>query len=523
MTNLYVPIIEQKTLNESHHGKLYHVTCKKQHELYKDKGSSFNGFNDSSVSFLNNNLKKFFNLDTFSFKITEYNNSQNCFRNFSERVSSISLGLFCSAYAKLKDRKFKERYNSITITGKFDVLGRKISLIDVGDIDKKYEILKEYAKKHEEERHLFLYVSSEEIIPDGIQDNNIFVIRYDSNFPIECIFAEIFEDARKDSSVFQKNKNEFVETKSFIKLKKDFVKDKSSNGYIIKGESNTGKSIAAEALCKYLLSSSIINDYVWFYIDDNVKFMELLRKEKELHKKIHLENQREELNLVKEAYPKVFDRFDRLLQESIECVLIIDNVEYDIVDELLYFFKQNYPNINQKYKLIITSWEGGKINTIADSLKLKSIAISDISLDFNELKAIVNSIIKIKDYRYMYYNSSEKSKNELLEMLFQLCKACPGYIPLVLSALHTTSIEKIIEQYSEKDIKELSTTERILKITFSQIDLLSRLVLFAYLQIKDFKSTIRVNEIIEILKKRIFNNNILIDKNDIKRSIKILQ
>ena len=281
MANLYVPIIDESLSNDSC-GKLYNVTCKIQNPLYKDKGSSFNGFNDERVSSFNNSLKNAFYPNTFSFKILENDNKNEAFIKFSERISSISLGLFCAAYRITNNRVFKKKYDSITITGKYNILDKKVILSDVKDIDKKYEIVKQYAKKHSLEKHLFLYISSEEFIPDGIQDNNIFVIRYDSNFPIECVFAEIFDNIDNEDNNLRNDINGFIETQSFIKLKKDFITDSSCNGYIIKGESNTGKSIATKALCQYLIDTDVIKDYVWFYVGDNSKFRDILRKEKEL-------------------------------------------------------------------------------------------------------------------------------------------------------------------------------------------------------------------------------------------------
>ena len=403
----------------------------------------------------------------------------------------------------------------------------RIFLSEVTDIKEKYKAVQDYAIKNVDKKHLFLYVSSEEIIPDGIQENNVHVIRYDGTFPAECIFAEVFEDTtiEKDVASFQKNRNEFIETRSFIKLKKDFVKNNSCNCCIIKGESNTGKSIAADALCRYLVNSRIISSYAWFYIGDNSRFIDLLSKERERLTSCVIGTDfranHKEGNYVREAYPEIFDTFDRMLQSDGRCAIIVDNIEYDIVDDVLSFFERNYPMGSNKYDLILTSWEGSRSNQAASFINSWTIDISDIALDFKELKAIADGVIRINDYSKRYYESSENEQNELLELLFQLCNKYTGDIPTVLSALHKNSIEEVLEKYRKEE--HLPRDRRILKITFAQIDFLSKMVLFAYLQIKNFDDALRANEIIDILKKKIFNNASFIDKNDIRISINILQ
>ena len=524
---LYVPILNKKSSSSSQ-GNLFSVTCGKQESAYTK--SKFNGYSDASVSFLDKKLKGYFASETFSFKIMNEKESipnQRPFKNFSELVSSISLGLFCAAYKVKKGRDFRKKYDSITVTGDFQAINGEVQLSEVTDIKEKYKAVQDYASKNANKKHLFLYVSSEEIIPDGIQENNVLVIRYDSSFPVECVFAEVFEDIKEDTSTPQKYRNEFIETRAFIKLKKDFIMDKSCNCHIIKGRSDTGKSVAAKALCKYLVNSQAINGYVWFYIGDNGKFLELLRKEKEERTNIAfdigLEGKHGKRSCVKEAYPEVFGDFERLLQADRRCAIVIDNIEHDIVDEVLEFFSRNYPMGSNRYHLILTSWEGSRINRIESSIRTRTIDISDISLDFKELKAIAGSVLKINDYSKKYSEAPESSKNKLLKLLFRLCQSYPGYIPLVLSALKEYSMAETLKLYKEKDASDLSAIDKILIITFSTMDFLSRIVLFAYLQIKKFDDALKSSEIIDILIKNVFNSTSVIDDNDIRRSLNVLE
>ena len=286
MSQLFVPIIVNDEIGEARHKSLFSVTGKTK-ENNQESNSDINGWdrtnsNPKFFSALDKKLENCFPNESFSFDVCEYGKVKKDapLENFSENMTSISLGILCSAYVAKKVRNLKEKYDSITVTGNFNVIDGIISLSEVTDIEEKYKAVQDYASKNADKKHLFVYISSEEIIPDGIQENNVHVIRYDSTFPAECVLAEVFEDIKKDDSPSQKYRNDFIETRSFIELKKDFVKNASCNGYIIKGKSNTGKSMAAEALCKYLVNSQIISDYVWFYVGENGRLMELLSKEK---------------------------------------------------------------------------------------------------------------------------------------------------------------------------------------------------------------------------------------------------
>ena len=529
MTNLYVPIIDESPSYDSY-GKLYNVTCKKQSLLYKDKGSSFNGFNDERVAIFNNCLKNSFYPNTFSFKILENDNNQAPFINFSEKVSSISLGIFCTAYKIINNRSFKKKYFSITVTGKYNVLDGKVILASVKDIDKKYEIVKQYAKKYPDENHLFLYISSEEIIPNGIQDNNIFVIRYDSNFPIECIFAEIYDSIDNEDTSLRNDTNEFIETQSFIKLKKDFVTDSSCNGYIIKGESNTGKSIVAKSLCRYLIDTNVIEDYVLFYVGDNSRFRDILRKEKELRILNEPDGEKKSLacddnlfispSYVKDYNKQFFNKVDELIEQHTKFAILIDNIELDFIDEILDFFKYNYPNINYKYKIIITSWYNCKLDNLVDSLRIKTVNISDEPLNYNEIKALTENVIKNTNLIDVYQTVSGKIKKQFISVIFKLCKLYPGYIPILLSSLKNISIEQLIELYStKKNLDNLRFRETILSSTFSQIGFLSRLVLFAYIQMKDYNQPVNTNEIKKTINNTFFIHKELLGIDDIQNSI----
>ena len=515
MTRLYVPILN-KDQADSSNGCLYEITCSKQESVYQK--SKFNGFANTSVFFLNEKLRAYFLSNTFSFKI--WNENQKGFKNFSERIKSISLGLFCSAYKVMNDKKFDEKYDSITVTGDFRVSNEKVQLIVVEDIRDKFELVKQYANYHSDKHHLFLYISSEETVPEGLHENNLLVIRYDSAFPIECIYAEIFESINDNQQSYYKNKNDYIQTKTFLRLKKDFVKQQDCKGLIIKGESNTGKSIAANALCKYLQDCNQIDDYVWLTITDNRKFYKLLRED---ISNINTFDFQDKENLVKENYSTEFKAFDKLLKQRKKCLFIIDNIESNYVDQILDFFTRYYAKYIEYFKLIVTSWEGCNYSETKKILNVKEIEISEIALDKNEFEGVVNSLIVTEDYKYKYKEASFELQKRLIEILYNQCSKYPGYVPIALALLNTMSVNQIIEYFSSMDVKEMRPVTRLFQIAFMQMDIFSQIVLFAYLQLKNKKDSIFEERANSFLIKQIFNRKKFIDTHNIQQGIQTIK
>lgn len=521
MANLYVPIIDESLSNDSC-GKLYNVTCKIQNPLYKDKGSSFNGFNDERVSSFNNSLKNAFYPNTFSFKILENDNKNEAFIKFSERISSISLGLFCAAYRITNNRVFKKKYDSITITGKYNVLDKKVILSDVKDIDKKYEIVKQYAKKHSQEKHLFLYISSEEFIPEGIQDDNIFVIRYDVSFPIECVFAEIFEGLYAEEQntelvdlQIKDIESSFLQTRGIISWKKQFI-NTDFNGLILKGDTNTGKTITAKFLCKWLMDTSCVDDIVWITVTDNLRFYRLLQESRTY---FYSKNQTIKPNEIEQYFEKEFLRIRELLQIGKRILIVIDNVEAEYVDEIVDYFSYNYAN---DIKLIISSWYSCRKETSLFKLKILEKNISDILPSDNEFPLLVKKIIRASDLKINYNELNKNQQNEVINALYPICKHNPGLISVALNSL----TKKTIEQWFQ-DIKVIKNgnndiVESLFQLSLEVLDFFSQIVLFTYLGKNDFDSDINILSYQKIIKKKIFSNKIDISESNISSSLEEL-
>lgn len=515
MARLYVPILNKDQADNSD-GCLYEITCSKQEAVYQN--SKFNGFANASVSFLNEKFGAYFLSNTFAFKI--WNENQKGFKNFSERIKSISLGLFCSAYKVMNDKKFNEKYDSITITGDFRISNEKIRLIEVEDIKDKLELVKQYVNCHPDKHHLFLYISSQEIVSEGLHENNLLVVRYDAIFPIECIFAEIFESINDNQESYYKNTNDYIQTKTFLRLKKDIVKQQNCKGLIIKGESNTGKSIAANALCKYLQDSNQIDDYVWLTITDNRKFYKDLRDDISVINIFDFQNRG---NIIKQNYSGEFNKFDDLIKQGKRCLFIIDNIESNYVDQILDFFKRYYSIVTENFRLIITSWEGCNYSDSKSFLNVKEINISEIALDKNEFEGVVNSLIASENYKYKYKEASIELQNKLIDILYKQCSKYPGYVPIALALLNTMSVNQIIEYFSSMDVKEMRPVTRLFQVAFMQMDIFSQMVLFAYLQLKNKEDGIFEEGATSFLIKQIFNKKKFIDTHNIQQGIQSIK
>lgn len=516
MAKLYVPILNKDQADNSN-GCLYEITCSKQESVYQN--SKFNGFTNASVSFLNEKLGAYFLSNTFAFKI--WNENQRGFKNFSERIKSISLGLFCSAYKVMNDKKFNEKYNSITITGDFRVVNGKVQLVEVEDIKDKLELVKQYANYHSDKHHLFLYISPHEIVPEGLHENNLLVVRYDTTFPLECIFAEIFESINDNQPSYYKNKNDYIQTKTFLKMKKNFVKQQDCKGLIIKGKSNTGKSIAANTLCKYLQDCNQIDDYVWLTITDNLKLFKLLRKDLiDNILSFNFLSFQDKESIVKQNYSTEFEKFDEMIKQGKKCLFIIDNIESNYVDQILDFFKIYYAKYTEFLKILITSWVGCNYNESKRFLNVKEIDISEISLDKNEIEGVVNSLVATEDYKYKYQETPLELQKGLLDILYNQYSKFPGFIPNVMALLNIMPVNQIIERFSVIGVKENPLGKPPFPVTFINMDIFSQMVLFACLQLKNKDESIFEEEATAFLIDKIFNKKIFIDKHNIQQGIK---
>lgn len=519
MTKLYVPIVSNKN-------ELFEV------KTVFDEDLSVNGFyyhsDCENVDPLLKKLKAAFS-DEIKARI-KIRKGDEKFKSFDSSTQSIHLGIFASLYSYLNKREFSKKYSTITITGNFSVCNKKIKLEAVSEILQKFEVVKENAFSNPNEKHLFIYVSDEEKpVVEGWY-KNLFVVSISLKQKIECAFAEIFEPTalqKKDISSFldSKYKNEYVETPSFIEWKKELIGGECA-GFIIQGKSNSGKTIAATNLCKYLLVTNFCKKLIWITINDNKRFWNKITES--TVNPINFDK----TQIIKNEFLDQFCELDEFLASKKEVCLIIDNIEGDFVDEILTFINGNYKEqIEQGFlKIILTTWYKSKDKELSQSLRLSEKNAEKLEITRNEFNYIVFSVLETFQNKSVYFESPVELQNKLLNLLYKQCFSdkviYPGYVALALAPLRDIELAELIKRYEQEDIKKLSAKKRILKIDFEVLDPISQLVFFSFLGIHNYWGEINAEEISRTLNTKIFNSsnvgNSFISEKNVADSVKKL-
>lgn len=516
MTKLFVPIsIERPVFS------LYEVNSEMS-------GITF--FNGYSVPRQQKRLDALFSKESFDFLIVQ-NDTKIPFLDFngnenSSTVDSISLGVLCSAYAKVHNRLLKEKYDSITVTGNYNIdEDRNIYLQEIGDIEEKFDAVQQYAKNHGNEQHLYIYVSSEDIIPDGFYGDNLLTIRYDTNFSIQCIFAEIFEGTYTEEQESELNnlqikeiENSYIPTKGVIAWKKQFVRS-DFHGLVLKGNTNTGKTIATKYFCKWLIDTNCVDDIVWITVTDNLHFYNLL---KESRNKLFFKDNKKESNEIEQYFVKEYSKIRSLLQIGKRIVLVIDNIEAEFIDEIIDYLSYKYANYLYDIKILISSWYGCRKSTALHKLGLLEKSISELLPSDKEFPLLVRTIIEGTDFKTKHNELNTSQKDELIKALYPVCKNSPGLIPIALTSLTKKTIQQGLQNLKTIKNSNNDITESLFQLSLEVLDFFSQIVLFAYLGIKDFDSDINFSTYKKIIKKKIFSNKIEIAESNISSSFEEL-
>lgn len=520
MAKLYVPIVSNKN-------ELFEV------KTVFDEDLSVNGFYyHSDCENVDPLLKKL--KDAFSYDIKariKIRKGDEKFKSFDSSTQSVYLGIFVSLFSYLKEREFSKKYSTITITGNFSVCNKKIKLEAVSEIRNKFEAAKNNASFFPDEKHLFIYVSDEEEKP--VQEGwhkNLFVEALSSKEKIECVFAEIFEPAAlQKKAIFSfldsRYKNEYVETPSFVEWKKELVGGERA-GFIIQGKSNSGKTIAAANLCKYLLVTNSCEKIIWITIGDNKRFWNKITESTGNSLSF------DKTKIIKNEFLEQFSNLDESLAEKKTVCLVIDNIEGNFVDEILAFINDNYKEpIDQGIlKIMLTAWYKSRDKEIVKNLHLSEKNAEKLEITRNEFNYIVFSVLETFQNKSVYFESPVELQNTLLNLLYKQCFSgdviYPGYVALALAPLRDIELAELIKRYEQEDIKKLSAKKRILKIDFEVLDPISQLVFFSFLGIHNYWGEINAEEISRTLNTKIFNSsnvgNSFISEKNVADSVKKL-
>ncbi len=520
MAKLYVPIVSNKN-------ELFEV------KTVFDEDLSVNGFYyHSDCENVDPLLKKL--KDAFSDDIKariKIRKGDEKFKSFDSSTQSVYLGIFVSLFSYLKKREFSKKYSTITITGNFSVCNKKIKLEAVSEIQNKFEAAKNNAFFFPDEKHLFIYVSDEEENP--VQEGwhkNLFVEALSSKEKIECVFAEIFEPAAlQKKAIFSfldsRYKNEYVETPSFVEWKKELVGGERA-GFVIQGKSNSGKTIAAANLCKYLLVTNSCEKIIWITIGDNKRFWNKITESTGNSLSF------DKTKIIKNEFLEQFSNLDESLADKKTVCLVIDNIEGNFVDEILAFINDNYKEpIDQGIlKIMLTAWYKSRDKELVKNLHLLEKNAEKLEITRNEFNYIVFSVLETFQNKSVYFESPVELQNTLLNLLYKQCFSgdviYPGYVALALAPLRDIELAELIKRYEQEDIKKLSAKKRILKIDFEVLDPISQLVFFSFLGIHNYWGEINAEEISRTLNTKIFNSsnvgNSFISEKNVADSVKKL-
>lgn len=520
MAKLYVPIVSNKN-------ELFEV------KTVFDEDLSVNGFYyHSDCENVDPLLKKL--KDAFSDDIKariKIRKGDEKFKSFDSSTQSVYLGIFVSLFSYLKKREFSKKYSTITITGNFSVCNKKIKLEAVSEIRNKFEAAKNNASFFPDEKHLFIYVSDEEEKP--VQEGwhkNLFVEALSSKEKIECVFAEIFEPAAlQKKAIFSfldsRYKNEYVETPSFVEWKKELVGGERA-GFIIQGKSNSGKTIAAANLCKYLLVTNSCEKIIWITIGDNKRFWNKITESTGNSLSF------DKTKIIKNEFLEQFSNLDESLADKKTVCLVIDNIEGNFVDEILAFINDNYKEpIDQGIlKIMLTVWYKSRDKELVKNLHLSEKNAEKLEITRNEFNYIVFSVLETFQNKSVYFESPVELQNTLLNLLYKQCFSSdviyPGYVALALAPLRDIELAELIKRYEQEDIKKLSAKKRILKIDFEVLDPISQLVFFSFLGIHNYWGEINAEKISRTLNTKIFNSsnvgNSFISEKNVADSVKKL-
>lgn len=520
MAKLYVPIVSNKN-------ELFEV------KTVFDEDLSVNGFYyHSDCENVDPLLKKL--KDAFSDDIKariKIRKGDEKFKSFDSSTQSVYLGIFVSLFSYLKEREFSKKYSTITITGNFSVCNKKIKLEAVSEIQNKFEAAKNNASFFPDEKHLFIYVSDEEEKP--VQEGwhkNLFVEALSSKEKIECVFAEIFEPAAlQKKAIFSfldsRYKNEYVETPSFVEWKKELIGGERA-GFIIQGKSNSGKTIAAANLCKYLLVTNSCEKIIWITIGDNKRFWNKITESTGSSLSF------DKTKIIKNEFLEQFSNLDESLADKKTVCLVIDNIEGNFVDEILAFINDNYKEpIDQGIlKIMLTVWYKSRDKELVKNLHLSEKNAEKLEITRNEFNYIVFSVLETFQNKSVYFESPVELQNTLLNLLYKQCFSgdviYPGYVALALAPLRDIELAELIKRYEQEDIKKLSAKKRILKIDFEVLDPISQLVFFSFLGIHNYWGEINAEKISRTLNTKIFNSsnvgNSFISEKNVADSVKKL-
>ena len=483
MSELLVPVIDGKIGDVS----LHRVKAEKN-----SGGLTIYDDNDSYVKemlFYEKVKNTFERLPSVEVRFDDYLSKNSCIQ-FSESTQSITLGFLLEIYRALNNRNFREKWDYIVATG--DVEGNLLE--SVTGINEKFKSVLELKEKTKK-KILFVYVNDEAIIKNGVYDEYIQILHLTSKNKFDEVFYHLFETPFEDEqtsilkNIIVDTSNEFVETETYLEIRDEIITpDSKYQGYLLVGQSNSGKSVIAYNLCHELMRRNIVYAPIWITInnnklqeilnpkDTNKEFIETRITERNNKKTGQINKIESRLELVTKYLLDLIKNIQILSEKKY--ILVIDNLELSYVDEILnslVLLKKEYPNILLS---IVTSWCPTSKNENLKELRFKQIELTDVN--FSDFEGILNSVIEGQFTTKLQLITPEEKK-QLTQALYNELKDCPGDLALTLSSLRDISVHTLIEKLNETGVDSNSKRNYFYNLKFEQLGLFSQIVLFQFI------------------------------------------
>ena len=168
------------------------------------------------------------------------------------------------------------------------------------------------------------------------------------------------------------------------------------------------------------------------------------------------------------------------IQDEKKYILIIDNIEFDFVDDILKVLNSILTNNSWIGFSIITSWNKSNNQTLLHKLNIKQISLSKVNEE--DFHGIFKTIID-NQFTSNFQKAEDNDKNELETKLYQLIGDKPGDIQLTLSALDVMSVKDLVLKLEEIGINSYSREAFFYAFNINQLGLFAQIVLFVYLDL----------------------------------------
>lgn len=412
--------------------------------------------------------------------INDVNNKSYLLDKIEDATQSMTLGILLESYREEHHLVYKNKWDYVVITGNYD---NSKGLESVSDIEKKIFGLQQLNNK----KILFIYVNNKLPVANGYMNSNTLVLGFRTNIELKCLFAEVFEPKfdekqqellRKSVNVSEKN---YFETDLYYQLRSKFSEYK---GFLIDGRSNSGKSYLASALVRYAMEIDFIYAPIWITINNNELRSILNSKNEDRNVLTNSEDQnstflsKKETNGKKKLTEYLIKQIKSGFNKEKKYILVLDNLEFDFVDDILAALK-DVIEINDYIKFtIITSWEKSNKPKLLDKLGIKNVSLSKI--DKKDFSGIYNTIIENQFTSSLQKASAEE--NELLEnLIFEFYGDEPGEIQSILTHLRRMSVAELIQLLQTSSTDPSTRYSVSTKLSLNSLGLFSQIVLFEFL------------------------------------------